>query len=236
MQRVGEMQRQLLPESLPEIEGLQLAAQYATCSRAGGDYYDVFRLDDFHWGLCIGDVSGHGTPAAVVMAMLHTLLHTFPGTPLAPGQILAHVNRHMTKMVPDGTFATAIYAVYDLRTRTLRFANAGHPSPRCRRGDEIVRLTQDGSLPLGVAANETWEEREFQLQRDDTLLFFTDGLTEGMDHQGEQFGSTRLDRSLQGAPSSAEAVIRHLDNRYLEFCKGTIAMDDRTLLVAVADG
>jgi sigma-B regulation protein RsbU (phosphoserine phosphatase) len=236
MQRVGEMQRQLLPRSLPAIEGLQLAAQYATCSRAGGDYYDVFRLDNSHWGLCIADVSGHGTPAAVVMAMLHTLLRTFTGTPLAPGRILSHVNRHMTEMVPDGTFATAIYGVYDVRRRTLRYSNAGHPFPRCRRGGEILSLAQDGSLPLGLSAQEAWEEREFQLERDDALLFFTDGLTEGMNHAGEQFGSLRLESALRGSPGGADAVMQHLDSRYLEFCDGTIAMDDRTLLVTVAEG
>jgi sigma-B regulation protein RsbU (phosphoserine phosphatase) len=234
MQRVGEMQRQLLPAALPEIEGLQLAAQYVTCSRAGGDYYDVFRLDDRHWGLCIGDVSGHGTPAAVVMAMLHTLVHTFPDSALSPSKVLSHVNRHMTAMVPDGMFATAIYAIYDAHARTLRYANAGHPIPQCRRQGRVVPLAPSGGYPLGVSANETWEEQEFQLQADDAVVFFTDGLVEGMNPIGEQFGTPRLERALADSPSGAAQVVEYLDRLYQTFCDGSIAMDDRTVLVAVA--
>jgi sigma-B regulation protein RsbU (phosphoserine phosphatase) len=236
MQRVGEMQRQLLPASLPIIEGLQLAARYVTCSRAGGDYYDVFRLDDRHWGLCIGDVSGHGTPAAVVMAMLHTLVHTLPAASQSPGAVLSHVNRHMTAMVPDGMFATAIYAVYDSHSQTLRYANAGHPIPRCRRGGQIVPLPHTPGLPLGVSDMETWPEQEFQLERDDMLVFFTDGLVEGMNPGGEQFGTHRLEQALHASPEDPAQVVEHLDRHHQAFCEETVPMDDRTLLVAVARG
>jgi phosphoserine phosphatase RsbU/P len=234
MQRVGEMQRQLLPAALPAIDGLQLASQYVTCSRAGGDYYDVFRLDDRHWGICIGDVSGHGTPAAVVMAMLHTLVHTFSDPPLPPGEILRQVNRHMTAMVPDGMFATAIYAVYDAHTRKLRYANAGHPSAQCRRDGQVVALAPSGGLPLGVSRDERWAETETTLEPNDAIVFFTDGLVEGMNREGELFGTGRVERALAESPQRAGQIAEHLDLRYQEFCEDSIAMDDRTLLVAVA--
>jgi phosphoserine phosphatase RsbU/P len=105
--QVGRMQRHLLPAQLPHIEGLELGASYLACSRAGGDYYDVLPLPEEQWGLFMADVSGHGTPAAVVMAMMHTLLHAFPGPPMPPARVLSHINRHLLAVAPEGMFATA---------------------------------------------------------------------------------------------------------------------------------
>ena len=234
MQRVGEMQRQLLPTTLPTIEGLQLGADYVTCSQAGGDYYDIFRLDERRWGICVGDVSGHGTPAAVVMAMLHTLVHTFPAASHTPSEILSHVNRHMLSVVPEGMFATAIYGVYDAPTRTLRYANAGHPVPRCRRDGKVISLAPPDGLPLGVSPTESWDEQQFVLQPDDVLLLFTDGLVEGTNPGGEQFGAARLERALAAAPANVSGIVEYLDRQYQSFCDGATAMDDRTLLVGLA--
>src|SRR5262249_44012705 len=95
MQRVGRIQRHLLPAELPAVEGLELGASYFACNRAGGDYYDVLPLPEGQWGLFMADVSGHGVSAAVVMAMTHTLLHAFPGPLLPPNRVLAHINRHL---------------------------------------------------------------------------------------------------------------------------------------------
>src|SRR5262249_44656189 len=106
---------------------------------------------------------------------------TFPNPPLAPAEILSHVNRHMTSMVPDGMFATAIYSVYDSQARALRYANAGHPFPRCRREGVVLPLASAGGLPLGISWQERWEEHEFSLRARDAVVFFTDGLVEGMD-------------------------------------------------------
>jgi sigma-B regulation protein RsbU (phosphoserine phosphatase) len=235
MAMVGRMQQHLLPPKLPNIEGLELGASYVTCSQAGGDYYDVLPLPEDLWGLLMADVSGHGVPAAVVMAMLHTLIHSFPGPPMPPVRVLAHLNRHLLKMAPEGMFATAFYGVYDPYRRTLRYALAGHPPPRVRRGrSHVSNLDGTSGLPLGIAPEETWTEREVGLQPGDALLLYTDGIIEGVNKALEQFGTARLDEALKLGPTRAGRLVEHIERMYRVFAEGTADMDDRTLLAAVA--
>lgn len=235
MEQVGQMQRHLLPAELPAIDGLELGAVYVTCSRAGGDYYDVLPLPDGRWGLLLADVSGHGTAAAVVMAMMHTLLHSYPGAPLSAPGVLGHINRHLLEVAPEGMFATAFYGVYDPARRRLRYASAGHPTPRLWRGTSLVHEVQHGrGLPLGVLAEENWPESELELRPGDVLLLYTDGIIEGMNDAGEPFGLERLDAALRLAPLRAGTLVQHIDRHYREFCDGAAAMDDRTLLAVVA--
>jgi sigma-B regulation protein RsbU (phosphoserine phosphatase) len=235
MQQVGRVQRHLLPAELPAIEGLALGASYITCSRAGGDYYDVLPLPNDQWGLFMADVSGHGVSAAVVMAMMHTLLHSYPGSPLPPSHVLAYVNRHLLSVAPEGMFATAFYGIYDPARRRLRYASAGHPLPRLRRGSyQVQDLGGPGGLPLGVLADETWNEREVTLVPGDIVLLYTDGILEGTNPQGEPFGRDRLDDALRLGPLRADPLVRHIERFYKDFCNGAPDMDDRTLLAAVA--
>jgi sigma-B regulation protein RsbU (phosphoserine phosphatase) len=235
LQQVGRMQRHLLPAQLPAIEGLDLAASYVTCERAGGDYYDVLPLPEGCWGLLVADVSGHGTPAAVVMAMLHTLMHAYPGAPMGPGEVFLHLNHHLLAVAPEGMFATAFYGVYHAGRRRLRYASAGHPVPRLRRaGRPVEALPQTQGLPLGILPETTWDEAEQVLSPGDTLLLYTDGLLEGTNRAGALFGYERLDDALSLGPPRADALVRHIERRYKDFCDGTPDLDDRTLLAAVA--
>ncbi len=234
-EQVGRMQRHLLPAELPHIEGLELGASYRTCSRAGGDYYDVLQLPDEQWGLFMADVSGHGTPAAVVMAMMHTLMHAFPGTPTPPAHVLAHINRHLLAVAPEGMFATAFYGVYDAQHRRLRYSSAGHPPPRWRSGSGCIRNVEGtAGLPLGVLDENSWTEGELALVPGDTLLLYTDGILEGTNAVGEAFGRSRLDDALRLSPVRAGALVQHVERHYKSFCNGAADMDDRTLLAAVA--
>jgi sigma-B regulation protein RsbU (phosphoserine phosphatase) len=234
-EQVGRMQRHLLPAELPPIEGLELGASYRACSRAGGDYYDVLPLPEEQWGLFMADVSGHGTPAAVVMAMLHTLLHAFPGPPMPPTHVLTHINRHLLAMAPEGMFATAFYGVYDPYYRRLRYASAGHPPPRLRSGSSGVRdLVGTAGLPLGVVEDGGWTEHDATLAPGDTLLLYTDGILEGTNSGGEQFGHQRLDDALRLGPRRAGSLVQHIERHFQDFCNGAPEMDDRTLLAAVA--
>ncbi|MEL7238874.1 MAG: SpoIIE family protein phosphatase, partial [Planctomycetota bacterium] len=163
---VGEIQQQLLPEHLPEYEGLKLATYYDASTQASGDYYDFFKLPGDRLGIFVGDVSGHGTPAAVIMAVTHALIHALEEPPHAdpPGRVMAHLNRCLCERYTkhSGTFVTAFYGVYDPQTRTLRYANAGHLPPRIKHDN--VRPRDDGnegkvarlldgvrSLPLGIS-------------------------------------------------------------------------------------
>jgi sigma-B regulation protein RsbU (phosphoserine phosphatase) len=139
MRAVAEMQLALLPRSLPKLAGVDFAAFYQTSKNAGGDYYDFFNLPGGKLGILIADVSGHGTPAAVLMAILHAIAHQSPRPDDNPAQMLAHLNRELCARYTGDNgiaamFATAFYAIFDPATRRLDYASAGHPAPRLRIG------------------------------------------------------------------------------------------------------
>jgi phosphoserine phosphatase RsbU/P len=233
--QVGRMQRHLLPARLPKIDGLELGASYFASSRAGGDYYDILTLPEDQWGFFVADVSGHGTPAAVVAAMIHTLLHAFPGPPLPPVRVLSHINRHLLAVAPEGMFATAFYGIYDPYYRRLRYASAGHPHPRLRDASgRIAEVEGTAGLPLGVVEEESWSEREVHLSPGDALLLYTDGIVEGVNVSGEPFGLGRLDDALRLGPRRATPLVQHIERLFQDFCCNGADLDDRTLLAAVA--
>jgi sigma-B regulation protein RsbU (phosphoserine phosphatase) len=233
---VADMQRSLLPARMPKIPNLAVAAHYQTSRRAGGDYYDFFPLDDGRWGLFIADVSGHGTPAAVLMAVTHSLAHTYPGSHMGPGELLEHINRHLATLytVSSDTFVTAFHGHYDPRDRTLTYASAGHNPPRLKRCQDgsLALLNGVRGLPLGVVATEKYEEKKYQLVPGDQLVLYTDGITEAQNVAGEQFGLGRLDKVLENCKVSVGDLLRSVLDALEEFTAGAAALDDRTLLVA----
>jgi sigma-B regulation protein RsbU (phosphoserine phosphatase) len=233
---VADLQRLLLPKHLPRIPTLELATHYQTSRWAGGDYYDLFALPDDKWGLLIADTSGHGTPAAVMMAITHSIAHTYPGAPDPPSRLLSFVNHHLaTRYTTEiESFVTAFYGIYDPHRRELVYASAGHNPPRLLRAEDaaIVALDHARSLPLGVVAEEGYEEHTQALRPGDQLLFYTDGITEAVDPEGQFFGTERLDailgRRYGAMPDLVAAVLAELKR----FTAGRPAEDDRTLLAA----
>src|SRR3954464_12549767 len=168
LQTVGQIQRSLLPAALPAIPGFELAAFYQTSARAGGDYYDFFPLHNGGWGLFIADVSGHGTPAAVLMAITHAIAHAQPGSHTPPEVLLKYLNERLTGSYTNGgTFITAFYAVLDPAARTLTYSAAGHNPPRLVRGDRIIALDGGGALPLGIEQGEQYGQAQITLERRD---------------------------------------------------------------------
>jgi sigma-B regulation protein RsbU (phosphoserine phosphatase) len=233
---VGNIQRSLLPVELPRIPTMELAVSYQTSQRAGGDYYDFFPLPDGRWGILIADVSGHGTPAAVMMAITHSIAHGFPGDPTPPGRMLNYVNQHLAARYTnrDGTFVTAFYGIYDPSSRQLTYACAGHNPPRLKRcgNGSLVSLNGVLSLPLGIRPEETYEEVTQSLQPGDHLVFYTDGITEAENAAGEMFGLARLDEVLGHCVGRADSLLRQVLAAVEQFTGGQPAADDRTLLVA----
>lgn len=234
---VGEIQRSLLPASLPEIPGFDLAASYQTSARAGGDYYDFFPLEDGRWGIFIADVSGHGTPAAVFMAITHAIAHAQPGTHTPPAALLAYLNTQLVKSYTNsGEFITAFYAVLDPRSRSLTYSSAGHNPPRLRRASALESLDAAASLPLGILPDQTYTEATVTLSRGDLLLFYTDGITEAMPTTApnvspDLFGTDRLDRLLENSRSlSASDCITAIGSAITAFTRNAPASDDRTLI------
>jgi len=233
---VADIQRSLLPKTLPTIPRLDLATHYQTSQWAGGDYYDFFELPDGRWGLLIADVSGHGTPAAVMMAILHSLAHGHPGHPEPPAAMLKHVNRRLAARytAENDVFVTAFYGIYDPARQLLSYSCAGHNPPqvkRCSLG-HIDSLEDVGGPPLGLFVDLDYDEATINLHPGDILVLYTDGITEAMDSESKQFGLDKLKYVLArcdlGASEMRDSILAELDR----FTGGSTVHDDRTLVVA----
>lgn len=233
---VGEIQRDLLPRRLPSVRGISIAAHYETCTRAGGDYYDLFEFGDGLLGLLIADVSGHGPPAAVVMAMMHAILHTRLHAEMPPADALKLLNERLVASVKAGQFVTAFYGLLDVNARTLRYANAGHNPPRLLRKDNrIETLPLTDGLPLAVVDQHTSSENTVYFNSGDRLLMYTDGITETFGADGDMFGETRLDNALRNCRISPECVISCIRDDLAAYAGGGAPADDRTLVVVAFD-
>jgi sigma-B regulation protein RsbU (phosphoserine phosphatase) len=232
---VADIQRSLLPQTLPEIPGLDLAAYYQTSRWAGGDYYDFFELPGGRWGILIADVSGHGTPAAVIMAITHSLAHGHPGHPDPPSGLLEHVNRRLCETYTQSgdVFVTAFYGIYDPATRELTYACAGHNPPRIKRCRDRSVLTLEGASgpPLGLFADLSYDQATVTLVPRDLLVLYTDGITEAMNGRGEQFGLGRFDGVLVHCGMNAQSVLDAMIDAVAQHTGDRPADDDRTLLV-----
>jgi len=233
---VADIQRSLLPKTLPAIPGLELAAHYQTSQWAGGDYYDFFELPGGRWGFLIADVSGHGTPAAVMMAILHSLAHGHPGHPEPPSALLEHVNKRLSASytAENEVFVTAFYGIYDPTRRQFAYSCAGHNPPqlkRCSLG-RVDSLEDVGGPPLGLFEDVEYAQARVTLHPGDILVLYTDGVTEAMDSESKQFGLEKLHEVLTrcnlGASAMRDAILEALDR----FTDSNAALDDRTLLVA----
>lgn len=233
---VADIQRSLLPLVLPAIPHLELAAYYRTSRWAGGDYYDFFPLPDGRWGILIADVSGHGTPAAVMMAITHSLAHSLPGPADPPAAMLGHVNRQLSRLytTSNDVFVTAFYGVYDPTDRTLTYSSAGHNPPRLKRcgGGSIESFEEVGGPPLGLSDQFAYDQTTLALRPRDIVAFYTDGITEAMDARNAQFGVQRLDQALERCDLNAPAIVGAVINAVERFTGDQPPEDDRTLLVA----
>ena len=236
MQVVADIQRSLLPARLPEIPTLELAAHYQTSRRAGGDYYDFFPLPDGRWGILLADVSGHGTPAAVLMAITHSIAHTLDGPPAPPSRLLSFINEHLAARytTDNGTFVTAFYGIYDPATRVLTYASAGHNPPRVGRcdGEHVRAIDRNGSLPLGIEPALCYDDTVEHLDSGDFLLLYTDGITEARAPDGELFGVERLDAVIAECSGGARDLVDLVLRAVAGFTDGRAACDDRTIPAA----
>ena len=235
LKAVAAIQRSLLPKELPKLPGLELAAFYQTSARAGGDYYDIFPLPGNLWGILIADVSGHGTPAAVLMAVTHSIVHSYPGPAAPPGQMLEYVNQRLAAVYTNDVeaFVTGFYAVYDPVNKKMTYANAGHPLPRLKRCSDDTLLTLDGerALPLGIFPETKYTDHEVQLIPGDQIFFYTDGITEAHNLQGQMYGTERLDQVLSNCGISAQGLLNEVVASVEKFTQGQHAEDDRTMVV-----
>jgi sigma-B regulation protein RsbU (phosphoserine phosphatase) len=186
----------------------------------------------------MADVSGHGTPAAVIMAVTHSIAHTHHGEPQPPSRLLAFVNDHLTARYTsgNGTFVTAFYGIYDCGKRTLTYASAGHCPPRIRRagGAALESMDRSQQLPLGIDTGESYVDVVEHLHSGDSIFIYTDGITEARSSRGEFYGLSLLDEVMLASQNrSARELLDDALKSLDDFTNRTSATDDRTLLAVV---
>jgi serine phosphatase RsbU (regulator of sigma subunit)/putative methionine-R-sulfoxide reductase with GAF domain len=231
-QLAREIQQTFLPSHLPRIPGWDLGARWQTARTVGGDFYDIFRIGDQKVGLVIADVSDKGMPAALYMTVTRTLIRADARNTLSPAALLERVNNLLVVDAQNGMYVTAVYAVLDLETGMLTYANAGHNQLLLINGDrgKVERL-QKGGMALAVLADNQYQEHRLVINPGDALIFYTDGITEQFSPDGEIFGEERLLEvltSLKG--QSVQQLFDRLHATLAEFRGGDPPSDDVTLL------
>jgi serine phosphatase RsbU (regulator of sigma subunit)/predicted ester cyclase len=226
------IQQALLPQAIPQLNGWRIVQHYQPAREVGGDFYDFLLLADGNVGLVIGDVSGKGVPAAVLMANTQSVLRTVAQRGGSePSQMLAEANEVLCTYVPGNMFVTCFYGVLDPKSGHFNYANAGHNLPRCLHEAAASELRARG-MPLGLMPGMFYEEKETVLLPGDGVLFYTDGLVEAHDPKGEMFGSSRLRRLVAEHLTRGSALTASLLQQLERFTgEGWEQEDDITLVI-----
>jgi hypothetical protein len=209
-----ELQRELLPRQGPDVQGYDFAFSYRTANTIGGDYYDFLALDDGRLVVLVGDASGHGIAAGILMAIANSALKLGFDADPDPAAAAGLVNRALCRTGGRRAFMTLFCGVLEPESGRLRFVCAGHPFPFLRGGEGEITELGTGALPLGIRMDLEFEIQEAIIAPGDTLLLYTDGVVETLDAAGESFGFERLQKGLaRGGSSEAihDRVLRELD-------------------------
>jgi predicted ester cyclase len=223
------IQQASLPEEVPTLAGWQITPYYRPAREVGGDFYDFHLLSDGRLGVVVGDATGKGVPAALVMSTTCGMLRLAAQSYSSPGQMLQRVNEVLCPYIPANMFVTCFYAILDPESGLLRYANAGHDLPYLHHDGKAKELRARG-MPLGLMPGMSYEEKEDSLEVGDGALLYTDGLVEAHDPQREMFGFPRLQElvSEHGEEESLEEAL--LEELYSFVGEGWEQEDDITLV------
>ena len=229
----SKIQQGILPASFPEGEGFEVYGNMAPARNVGGDFFDVVLLENGRLGLAVADVSDKGVPAALFMMSSRTLLKGAAIGRGAPGDVLSEVNDLLTEDNESFMFVTVIYAVFDPDTGVLTYANGGHNNPLLVHSDGTSEeLPMTGGIALGVMPGLEYRESDITLTRGDSLILYTDGVSEAMNSEGEEFGVARLREIFtKNPPTSARGTNEAILQAVHDFAGDTPQSDDVTCLV-----
>src|SRR5215204_1659296 len=185
------IQQASLPEKVPDLEGWQISPYYQPAREVGGDFYDFHLLSEGRLGLVVGDATGKGVPAALVMSSTRSMLRALARASNSPGEVLEQVNDLLVTDIPSNMFVTCFYAILEPESGSLTYANAGHDLPYLHRDGDAEELRARG-MPLGLMPGRGYEEKKTILEAGERALFYSDGLVEAHDPKGEMFGFPRL--------------------------------------------
>lgn len=233
LEQAAEIQRRLLPEAPPSVAGADLAGYNSPCRTVGGDYFDFFPYGDGSVAMLLGDVSGKGMPASLLMMALQARVQVLAQEPGDVGAMMTRLNRITSARCPSNRFITLFCCVLDPASDRLDYANAGHNPAALVRGDGSVEWLQGGGPVLGVLPKACYEQYRAAMHPGDLLVLYSDGVTEALNAAGEEFGEQRLAALLCAVRHEpAQAVVQAVTRALGDFAAGTAFADDITIVAA----
>ena len=231
LQRAREIQQSLLPKQIPQIAGFAVSGVWEPARVVGGDYYDVIQLSDNRLAICLADVVGKGVSAALLMANVQATVRAYARVDVSPDWVCTRVNEVLCSNIASDKFVTFFYGVLNTESRTLEYCNAGHLPPIAIAANGSPRTLTEGGAVLGVFSAWKYQTATHQFGSGDRLLLFTDGITEAMRADGEEFGEERLVCATRAANSHPpEELNARLMSEVKTFCDDHLH-DDATLVV-----
>lgn len=232
LQLASEIQQRFQPTGSPQIPGYEFQGISFPCYEIGGDYYDFIQRDDGRLVIALGDVSGKGTAAALLMSSLHAAIHAQTGSHDTIVETISAVNKYLAENIPPNRFVTLFYAELDPESGAVSFLNAGHNPPLIVHAAGTVEQLASGGLPLGIRADADYREGRTHMQMGDVLVIYSDGVTEAASPSGEEFGPTRLYEVVsRNVDASAAGIRDRIESALTKFSQGTKAADDITLVI-----
>jgi serine phosphatase RsbU (regulator of sigma subunit) len=227
-----DIQQALLPKDSPRLDSWKISHRYLPAREVGGDFYDFLELPGGRLGLVVGDATGHGMPAALVMATARSMLRAVAQASDSPGEVLRRTNDPLVVDIPPNMFVTCFYGILDLSSGRLVYANAGHDPPYLRRGGGDAEELRARGMPLGLMPGMSYEEKEILLEPGNSALLYSDGLVEAHDAGGAMFGFPRLRALVAEHGDEEKSLVDSLLEELYSFTEeGWEQEDDITLLV-----
>lgn len=232
LQVASEIQQRFQPASAPQVTGYELQGISFPCYEIGGDYYDFIQRANGNLVVALGDVSGKGTAAALLMSSLHAAVHAQFDTHKSLAETITAVNRYLVESIPANRFVTLFYAELNPTNGELRFLNAGHNPPLIVHASGTMEQLAAGGLPLGIMAEADFREGCTTLNAGDVLVIYSDGVSEAVSPSGEEFGPTRLYEAVaRNLDASAAGIRDRIESALTKFAQGTPAGDDITMVI-----
>jgi len=236
LQVAADIQISILPDVLPDTIEYGFGARILPARQVGGDFYDVFELKDHRMGVLIGDVADKGVPSALFMARAHALIMAEADIGTTAAEVMNLVNTHITRLQKSTQFVTVLYGILDLRTRDFSYARAGHEPPLILHADgSVERIPHSPGMAIGLWEPVTLDERTIKLLSGDTLILYTDGMTDCRDPKGEAYGLERIKETLGKLPKqTAQQICNTLLETLQDYQDGSKQDDDVTLVAVKA--
>lgn len=232
LQVASEIQQRFQPTSAPQVPGYELQGISFPCYEIGGDYYDFIQRSNGNLVVALGDVSGKGTAAALLMSSLHAAVHAQFETHKSLAETISAINRYLVESIPANRFVTLFYAELNPKSGELKFLNAGHNPPLIVHASGTMEQLAAGGLPLGIMTEADFREGRTTLNAGDVLVIYSDGISEAVSPSGEEFGPTRLYEAVaRNLDASAAGIRDRIESALTKFSQGTPAGDDITMVI-----